>query len=169
MKAFISALALFATHAAADNQYGMPTGGYGGHTNAGFFGLGGYPVDYRDGKPDPMNSAIKIIGATKYTSESVIGGSNFNSKSAEIMPDYYDSTSFYDDYAHGKDGWKAVNRGVGDAGAHGKARAAEEAFGHEGYGAWADANGHADAGAKGSAYQTDGSDEHASGKAGWAA
>merc|ERR1712038_1138558 len=107
---------------------------------------------YRHGKPDPMAAPITIIGATKYTSETVMGGSNFNSKSTEIMPDYYDSTSHYDDYAHGKDGWKARNSGGGDAGAHGGTRSAEAAFGDEGYGAWADAKGFAAAGAQGSAF-----------------
>ena len=113
MKSFISALSLIATLAAASE--GDPA--YGNHGGAalgayGSFGLGGMPSDYQNGhRYDPKAAPIKIIGATKYTSESVLGGSNFNSRTKEIMPDFYDQTSHYDDYAHGKHGWKALAKG----------------------------------------------------------
>ena len=171
MKSFISALALIATLAAASENdpayYNIGGSGRGAH---GTFGLGGMPSDYRGGyKPDPKDAPIKIIGATKYTSQSVLGGSNFNSKSSEIMPDYYDETSHYDDYEHGKDGWKAMTKGDGDAAAKGATKAFEAAGGATDWSAWADIFAHKDAAAQGSHGRTGGSDDYARGGSKWAA
>ena len=135
MKSFITALALVAIAEASWGGSGFS--GFGGAYNGNGYGAGSYG--------GAKHGAVgNRLGATNFSSEMVFG--KVDRKGTTPRWGAF-KTSHYDNYGHGKNGWKAANRGYGDAGAAGKTWADEAADAYAHSGAYADASGHADAGA----------------------
>ena len=63
---------------------------------------------------------IKVVGATKITNRQIQGSSNYGDKAGRVDPLKQSKVTYYDDYNKGNNGWKAYNKGYGDAGAGGK-------------------------------------------------
>ena len=94
MKSFITSLALVAIAEASWGGYGA--GSYGGAKHG---------------------AVGNRLGATNFSSEQVFGVVD-RKGSTPAWGSY--ATTHYDDYNKGNNGWKAHNKGWGDAGAHGK-------------------------------------------------
>jgi len=68
----------------------------------------------------PTKGPIKVVGATKITNRQIQGSSSYGGEAGRVDPLKQSKVTYYDDYNKGNNGWKAHNKGYGDAGAQGK-------------------------------------------------